>query len=98
MAAGDTSQTKLLGWFLQQQTVAMCKMLLVVITFFECVQINSAFLGSDSLPFILIITYNLLYRLCNYTIYDCRQYMHACQSGGLDLKSVVYMQERMLHW
>ena len=33
----------------------MCKILTVVVMFFECVRVNSTFLGHDSLPLILIL-------------------------------------------
>ena len=35
--------------------VVMCKILTVVVTFFECTRVNSTFLGRNSLPLVLII-------------------------------------------
>ena len=34
--------------------VVMCKILTVVVAFFECARVNSTFLGCDSLPLVLI--------------------------------------------
>ena len=34
--------------------VVMCKILTVVVAFFECARVNSTFLGRDSLPLVLI--------------------------------------------
>ena len=36
--------------------VVMCKILTVVVAFFECARVNSTFLGRDSLPLVLMTT------------------------------------------
>ena len=42
--------------FVETNTVfdVMCKILTVVVAFFECACVNSTFLGRDSLPLVLI--------------------------------------------
>ena len=51
--------------------VVMCKILSVVVAFFECTRINSTFLGHDSLLLVLIYMYVLYYLKLWSASYKC---------------------------
>ena len=51
--------------------VVMCKILLVVVAFFECTRVNSTFLGRNSLPLVLIYMYVPYYLKLWSALYKC---------------------------